>query len=413
MTENPKNHRTLNVIKVTPGWGFLEQVLPVIVDLSESGDATEVWVPEPWITHLLSSQDRSAKLLTQLDATFVAPNGFGGLTITKHFAWFRWRNRLTSVIFKFAQLLRAKNLMYPSPESYNHSESNPLRIFADCYFYHSSADLSLGQRLLRDADLERFHYSFYHGNFDPLDYAIPDKLPPRIDIHCYYREQYHRLQHLANDERRVLLSVLPRLAKQLDLPRDNIPDDRTICFFSRDAAPPSGITKETKLVCLKWISDVLQEHNFRLLVQLHPSESPRNFHELAKKAGLTGYKISTLPFSWNVQKGELPIQPLLAVMNFAGLVPNLVQEGIPCIELWPIDTEDYSFSKGRHRFDFSARGMSEAVATLDEFKQITAKIVKGDQTLLDRQLRAVEETYLQSGFTAGDLVMSIKASKAC
>lgn len=132
--------------------------------------------------------------------------------------------------------------------------------------------------MLRDSDLNVPHVSFYHGNFDPLTYAIPNALPRQIDIHCYYDDQLKRLQALAdNRNRRVLPSILPRLAAQLEIQCAVRPKARTLWFFSRTPGLPTGVQLSTKRETLKWLSMIALEHGLDVVIQLHPSEKKREF----------------------------------------------------------------------------------------------------------------------------------------
>lgn len=397
--------QALNVVKVTPGWGFLEQVLPVISALAKRGHAIEIWVPEPWITHLVGVRDPTGRDLEKLGATFIAPNGLRGLIKRKNFTAFVYRNRVTSIILKFAGLLGLRELCYPSGSKYAHRPDQHLRVFADCYFYHDESDLTPGQRLLRDSDLDVPHVSFYHGNFDPLTYEVPNALPHQIDIHCYYEDQLKRLQALADHhKRRVLSSILPRLAEQLEFQCAVRPEARTLWFFSRPPGLPSGVQWRTKRETLKWISMIALEHGLDVVIQLHPSEKKREFLKTAKLAELKNFSFGKLEWHEGREHSNLARGPLFAVSNFVGLVPNLVQSGIPCIELWPEGFEDYTLERGKHRFDFSQRGMSLAVSDLDGFRNTVRLILNGDFSLLERQREAVNGTFLGSGLSLTDLV---------
>ena len=114
-------------------------------------------------------------------------------------------------------------------------------------------------------------------------------------------------------------------------------------------------------------------------------------------------------------KGQEPSvtdeRPLFAVSNFVGLVPNLVQSGIPCIELWPADFEDYTLEEGKHRFDFSNRGMSLAINNLDGFRSTVKLILDRDISLIESQREAVNRTYMGFGLSLTDLVDTVSGKK--
>lgn len=405
LAEEAEADRRLNIVKVTPGWGFLEQVMPVISELANQGCQTEIWVPEPWITHLVGARDPTGKELEKVGATFVAPNGLRGLSRSKSFSRFVLRNRITSVLLKVAGLLGLRDRLYPSESKYIHAAHPQTQIFADCYFYHTKAELSLGQRLLRDSDLDARHVSFYHGNFDPLSYPVPDNLPKQIDIHCYYEEQQKRLQRAADsDHRRVLLSTPPRLARQLEQEVGFSANSRTVWFFSRSTGLPSGVNPATKVLTLTWISRLAKDHDLDVRVQLHPAELKRDFLRHARLANLNSFSFGKLDFHDGRTAAKAMGLPLLAVSNFVGLIPNLVLAGIPCVEIWPVEFEDYGAQKGAHRFDFSSRGMSRPVTTFDELEQIVGELLRGQKTLHGEQIKAVTQTYGASGLSFREII---------
>lgn len=403
-----KYDQDLIVVKVTPGWGFLEQVLPVVSALARLGHATEIWVPEPWITHLVGTCDPTGQELEKVGASFIAPNGLRGLTRSRSFKQFVLRNRLTSLLLKLAGLFGLREKCYPPPSTYEHTKNVRKKVLADCYFYDSEAKLTLGQRLLRDSDADARHVSFYHGNFDPLSYPLPNALPNAIDIHCGYQEQYERLKTLGNgQQRRVLLSTLPRLATQVESADNLITSSRTVWFFSRSTGPPSGVESRTKVETLSWLSRIVAENDLELKIQLHPSEIKHLFLREAKSAGLRNFSFGKLHYSDLCSTSTYAQRPLLAVANFVGLVPNLVRAGIPCIELWPEGLENYETKEGMHRFDFSERGMSLAVGQINEFQRLVQSVLHGDTTLIERQQSAVDKVYSVSGMSFEDLVQLI------
>ena len=408
MQHTQKPPSALNVVKVIPGWGFVEQVVPVVTKLAERGDDTEIWVPEPWITHLIGSRDPTGRELERIGSLFVSPNGFRGLTRSKNFRNFVWRTRVTSLVLKVAGLVGKRELCNPRPAKYLHTTAQPVRVFSDSYFYDSRANLTDGQQRLRDSDLDSQHVSFYHGNFDPLSYPIPNNLPKQIDIYCYYREQWKRLQAVEDGRgRRVIQAVLPRIAAQLERVSDETPITPSIWFFSRSNGPPSGVPQHSKVETLRWLSTIALECNLSICVQLHPTEKRGEFLRDAKLAKLNDFSFVKFQFHHLVETSANRQKPLLAVSNFVGLVPNLVSAGIPCVELWPEDAEDYDVSEGRHRFDFSERGMSIAVRDLSHFRRLILSVLNGDAQLIESQRLAVARLYQTSGMNLDDLVALI------